>query len=419
MSPHHYKMIMYKMRKKSNQDRLSNLPSNVLEAILMLLPLKGAARTSVLSSKWRHTWTAIPHLVFDYACAPPHLDHIRRVNIVDQVLLRHQGPILKFQLCRSFLKFCPDVDRWILFLSNHGIQQLILNCSDGRPHKLPSLLFSCPHLQCLELGHFVIEPPPTITRLANLKILVLRKVSITDLSLKRLLSACGFLEELELLICEGLSRIEILAKKLKRSLLFDTPLLASVELRLESLADVVEEEKGQIGESGVCNLIKVLGGLRDIQKLEVYDHCLKFLATGVVPKKLLTTYEHLKHLYLSIDFSNVNEISSAFCLITSSPCLQKLQIHSMVEETFDPHEFVWEAPGFMLNCLHSMEITGTIGGKNELDLLEFVLANAPLLSMMTIQMKYIRDEAAFLRSLVQCQRASTQVKIKFLAEEED
>ncbi|KAL6012589.1 hypothetical protein ACLOJK_003078 [Asimina triloba] len=295
------------------------------------------------------------------------LGQLRLVNIVDQVLLRHQGrPIHTFQLWAPFSESCPHIDRWILFLSNHGIKELIFIFFGAGSHKLPSsLFFSCQDLQYLHLGSFIINPPPTITGLANLKYLGLCKVSITDVSLQRLLSACKFLEKLQLVLCKGLSHVEILAQRLQwihlrgsfQSLLFDTPLLASARIRVESLANDVEEEKREMGESGVCNLIKVLGGLRYIQKLEVYEHCLK--------------------------------ISSAFCLITSAPYLEKLQIH----------------------------ISSTTGAKNELDLMEYVLANAPLLATMTVRMRHdIDDESAFLRNLVQFRRASSHATIKCVVE---
>ncbi|KAL6012591.1 hypothetical protein ACLOJK_003080 [Asimina triloba] len=380
----------------ADEDRLSNLPPHVLEAILVLLPLRDAVRTSILSSKWRYTWTAIPHLVFDSACAPPHsknpaLNRLRHVNIVDQVLLHHEGPIVKFESSWS-LETCPDIDRWILFLSNHGIQHLSLKGLFGRNLKVPSRLLSCQQLRYLELGDCIIlNPPPTISRLPNLKTLLLVGWdTLTNVSLKRLLSTCEFLEELKLSWLHGQPHLEILAPNLKKvhlhgpvqDLLFDTPLLASAKINV--FTD--EEENGQMGESSVCNLIKVFGALRCIQKLRLHAPFLKFLASGKVPKKLAIAYKHLEYLSLDIDFSDVNEMSIAFCLITSAPYLQKLKIHSMAAEMFGPHEFAWEAPGFKLNCLHSMEISDIIGGKNELDLLEFVLANAPVLSTMTVRM---------------------------------
>ncbi|GJS06286.1 F-box/FBD/LRR-repeat protein-like protein [Tanacetum coccineum] len=48
----------------SSLDRISNLPSIIIENILCLVPIKEAVRTSILSKDWRYTWTKIPKLVF-------------------------------------------------------------------------------------------------------------------------------------------------------------------------------------------------------------------------------------------------------------------------------------------------------------------------------------------------------------------
>ncbi|CAI0458695.1 unnamed protein product [Linum tenue] len=46
-------------------DRITNLPADVIQRILVFLPIKDAAKTSILTSKWRHLWRSIPQLVFD------------------------------------------------------------------------------------------------------------------------------------------------------------------------------------------------------------------------------------------------------------------------------------------------------------------------------------------------------------------
>jgi hypothetical protein len=48
-----------------NNKCLSNLPEAVLLDILSLLPTKDAARTSLLSKRWKYLWASIPNLVFD------------------------------------------------------------------------------------------------------------------------------------------------------------------------------------------------------------------------------------------------------------------------------------------------------------------------------------------------------------------
>jgi hypothetical protein len=56
----------YKKKKKTTNNKcLSNLPEAVLLDILSLLPTKDAARTSLLSKRWKYLWASIPNLVFD------------------------------------------------------------------------------------------------------------------------------------------------------------------------------------------------------------------------------------------------------------------------------------------------------------------------------------------------------------------
>nr|GFD20615.1 hypothetical protein [Tanacetum cinerariifolium] len=45
-------------------DRISNIPSSIIETILCLLPIEEAVRTSILSKEWRYRWIKIPKLVF-------------------------------------------------------------------------------------------------------------------------------------------------------------------------------------------------------------------------------------------------------------------------------------------------------------------------------------------------------------------
>ncbi|KAI8560839.1 hypothetical protein RHMOL_Rhmol04G0286900 [Rhododendron molle] len=59
----------HKLSKKQNvmqcEDRISNLPSNVIGRILSSVPTKSAVATSVLSTRWKQYWTLVTSLEFD------------------------------------------------------------------------------------------------------------------------------------------------------------------------------------------------------------------------------------------------------------------------------------------------------------------------------------------------------------------
>lgn len=49
---------------RPSSDKYDNLPQNIIETILCLVPIKDAVRTSILSRSWRYNWVTIPKLVF-------------------------------------------------------------------------------------------------------------------------------------------------------------------------------------------------------------------------------------------------------------------------------------------------------------------------------------------------------------------
>jgi hypothetical protein len=145
-------------------DKISNLPGHVIDHILSNLSIREAVRTSVLSSKWRYKWATLPHLAFDNQCfSVSSQDHTivknKLVNIVDHVLLLHNGPIYKFKLSHRDVLGIPDIDRWILHLSRRSIKEFVLEIWKGQRYKMPSSLFSCHNLNHLELFNCLLKPP--------------------------------------------------------------------------------------------------------------------------------------------------------------------------------------------------------------------------------------------------------------------
>ncbi|KAK9276675.1 hypothetical protein L1049_006211 [Liquidambar formosana] len=96
---------------KPTSDIISVLPKNVIECILEHLPIRDAVRTSILSRKWRYNWISIPQLVFEYQFFGDTVEdkalreYDQSMAIINNVLLLHSGPILKFVLRHSKFPF--------------------------------------------------------------------------------------------------------------------------------------------------------------------------------------------------------------------------------------------------------------------------------------------------------------------------
>ncbi|KAK2398902.1 F-box/FBD/LRR-repeat protein [Trifolium repens] len=196
--------------KDAELDKNSCLPGDIIDQILSHLPIKEAARTSVLSSKWSNNWYTLPNLVFDKNCVStaPSQDstviHNKFSRIVDHVLLLHYGPINKFEINDHYSNLIDpsqttDIDRWILHLIRRSIKKLVLKINRFnwlQHYKIPWRLFSCQSLQHLELSCCCLKPPMTFKGFKNLKNLRLSNVKMTQDDFENLISSSPLLEKL-------------------------------------------------------------------------------------------------------------------------------------------------------------------------------------------------------------------------------
>ncbi|XP_030939468.1 F-box/LRR-repeat protein At3g58900-like [Quercus lobata] len=126
-----------------SMDRLSEFPDEIIIYILSFLKLKEAARTSVLSRRYRgHLWKfASSSLDFDDSLLQylrkksffktlPGIDRDRYVGWVNHVLQLHQAHTIDgFKVCfpldEEYNKL--DIDNWILFSLRKNVKRLSLD----------------------------------------------------------------------------------------------------------------------------------------------------------------------------------------------------------------------------------------------------------------------------------------------------
>jgi hypothetical protein len=113
-------------------DRISNLPPCLKGRILSKLPLKDAARTCVLSRKWRYSWSVIPTEI-RINDAP--LTETELVSLVDHILASRIGPVKTFVLSdwcvigNLLMKSSYYLDKWILSLTSGSLDVFVFDIS--------------------------------------------------------------------------------------------------------------------------------------------------------------------------------------------------------------------------------------------------------------------------------------------------
>ncbi|XP_031404951.1 F-box/FBD/LRR-repeat protein At1g13570-like isoform X2 [Punica granatum] len=410
-----------------DQDRISDLPVDLIERILCLLPLREAARTSILSRSWRYTWTALTELVFDEHCTPlPSRDKSiaeRLVKIIDTVLLHHWGPIKKFVLSHGRFKGTSDIDRWIMHLSRMSVTDFTFHLEYNDPFCIPSCLFHCRHLVKLDLAHCSLKLPPAFEGFENLESLQLTAVNLTQDSLEKLISSCPQLSELDLLLADHITHLTIDAPNLKELAIYGD--LGDINFGCNSLTRVemgsfyMEYEHAQANEYH-SNLEKFFTQLLLIRVLRIEEEGLKYLSVGKVPTVLPNPIVNLEIIVIKADLSCLRDALTTLCILRSSPNLEQIVFSLCSEhEVADEDEIedcseIYRSPS-PLKALRFVSVCDSNNRPQEMSFLKFVLLNSPVLEKMEVHVSragpdMIRADK-LLEKLEQFQRASAQAQI--------
>ncbi|RWR81201.1 F-box/RNI-like superfamily protein isoform 1 [Cinnamomum micranthum f. kanehirae] len=419
-------------------DLISNLFKDVMDLILVRLPVKDAVRTSILSKKWRYKWVSIPDLVFDKNCLTEGASERECAHVVDQVLLNHVGPICKFS-CTNYVPSCSHIDRWIAFLSRNGIKKIIIAMNVlGDLYDVPSSIFNCQELYHLELHLCTLKVPPTFKGFENLLVLDLdvyisdgharwkQNVSMSEDHIAFLIAKCPRLERLKLITSAFHHCLNIHAPSLRcfefdgqfRDLsLGSSPLLTNMSMYSilpPSYWDILEE-------SSTCSLARFTEYSHRLERLALKGCSLQYFLAGELPRKLSATYDHLKYLEVHIEL-NSKEILATLCILRSSPNLKELKIKYLSNDVDERFNLTEEEASFwgakiqfdcLLNHLHAVEIIG-LALSMDLEFVRYILSNAPVLETMKVYTyEYLEEQevSRIKNELMRFRRASTRAEI--------
>ncbi|KAK2362650.1 F-box/FBD/LRR-repeat protein [Trifolium repens] len=416
----------------NEDDRISDLPSNVIDGILERLKIRDMVRTSILSEKWRYMWTHVPRLVFREKFFEPyeHLDYPSPVvsKIITQVLMLHNGPIHKFLLFIpmyfNFKLTVKHLDRWVPLLSRRGVKHLeLMNFETGLSH-LPYIVFSCKELTKFKLGGINLSIPPDYSGFKRLLDLNLESVTFESGALESLISGCPLLEKLSIVYCNGFEYFHISAPTLNLEVLlleFDKNMKSICLEKAKNLIDLTLTAR----EGWVSGLIKSLP--KNIQRFSIGSFLNKKIPfADIIPPTLVKgSFNSIK--YLKLRFVKLNERGELLYIVSvlkSAPCLVELVIesYSHVDITQAPVRLEeLERSSCCLNQLQNVNIyIRATSHQHAMSLIRFILANSTLLKLLTFKFSpgTPKLDAPVLLSISQdlllMKRVSQSAQVKFI-----
>ena len=182
------------------EDRVGRLPDAILRNIVSRLPTKDAARTAVLSSRWRHLWTSIPLVLHDGAggLAP---------DAAAAALASHPSPVRSARIAAS--QDPEAVASVFASLAARGVEDLlvVVNASWPVEWRVPSDVLACAALGRLWIG--LCQFPDTsgvAPALLSLRELGIVRSSVPDRDLHAVIPRCPVLETLAFALTQDYPR---------------------------------------------------------------------------------------------------------------------------------------------------------------------------------------------------------------------
>ncbi|KAK1358084.1 hypothetical protein POM88_051340 [Heracleum sosnowskyi] len=405
------------------EDRISDLPTHLIDDILDRMPVRDGARTSILSKTWKNIWETHPNIHLRGQFIEQFMSSMKDakaqyLRVVNSNLLAHVGPVKTFSLripAPLNLGDTPYPCLWIKQLPEKRVK--LLDLRNRRPNhtiNMPSYFFSCSDLNWLYLDNWkLLNPPHKFRGFPNLA-----KITLCFVAFTTKMSFGTQVQHFELRCCTGIEHLDIQLTDHGKNIKY---LNLERSLNMEMRRGLDYHPFTDIKKS--FNLRRLLGNMSSIRTLQVDFIGLWFLDPGLTFHRHLTsTMENLTTLILyNVALNDMYLISNALCLLRSMPILKLLEIKVdwCINVQLKSEQYL-ESPDcadVTLNQLREVSMRNILGSRAELLLIKLLLASSP--SLRRMELKYntkVDDSREFVRikeELLQFPRKSPEVQISW------
>ncbi|XP_074314699.1 F-box/FBD/LRR-repeat protein At1g13570-like [Silene latifolia] len=427
---------------ETNNDLISIMPAIVTDKILKHLPLKIAAKTSILSRTWRRIWLSCPYLTFDetfwagFHNVDSTTDWQKGSCIINNILLHHNASIHSFYVVLKPNNADADLlvdknaslSQWLSVLAKTCTRKLVLRNCARKWHNLvilTSYIFHCTKLTKLRLHCFVLIAPPFdfkgFPHLKHLELYFMKFNRGLDM-LWSIIAKCPCLVFLRLDNCLGVDILNVDAPRLEKLIIrgISDSLCLKKAPRLTDvlLCSINSKMKGI---KTVVATIKSLSSSYNLQSLEIEGNLSKLLAAGGINKSLPVAFNCLHRLCLAkLDLSDSDVFCFTHGMLQSCPVLRDLEISIISPSNAVGHSNVHQSNhyNYELRKLQKVKITGITGSSAELKFIEYVLAKSVVLEIMFFKCgkQDVVSEHKVLKQLIRFPRASTKAQFVYMEE---
>ncbi|PIA54992.1 hypothetical protein AQUCO_00800017v1 [Aquilegia coerulea] len=420
-------------------DRLSNLPDEILHHIMSFLDMMYVVKTSILAKRWRYLWTSLPIIRFiDDGYHDHPYTHENFSKFVTNVLLRGGNSKITKLSVVSYTD-C-GMNSWLSIAVKRNVEHLRLNFFDiYKELELPYCVFNCKSLKslCLGLdaGSRIMEDDvylilPDVIDLPLLSTLSIHSIcGMCTSKINKFISGCPLLERLEINDCKlddsgAEVDIEISSVKLKHLVIqscyveekdFDMWLyklivyapnlisftctnsgfnnyhlqnlssleVADLDMQVIDIDADYDSEDGEEEETR-C-MMKILQGLSSVKSLTLHSTVLMEIGKGLDTLEWSTvSFDNLRSLQVTTVTSE-DDLMAIEYMLENSPYVENLFIKSNFwNEKYSVNVAEYWSDELSLQHLKCIEVVDVKGVANELELLKTLLKKATALEKMTV-----------------------------------